>query len=493
MKLIKKTVSVLALLFVVFAMTGCTQILGKLLDKGADKLEEQNNNTPDPETPNITSEDEGYSFKVHYGAPITLTIKAEVADKGVLTYQWYSSSTDKREDATPITGTTDAEKLAVKTPIYAAFAPAAPEKDGIVTYYWCKVTNTSLKTGKTKENWSDGYAITVSNIERVHGYIDSTTVWNPLYTYYVDGWITIEKSLTIPAGTVVKCGKDADICTTGTGTIAVTGSKDYPVYFTSYLDESVGIKIPEFVGSATKAAKGDWKGIRIDGAQGSTFTYTTFRYSNEYALKLNKKANVANCVFTNNKSDENYSGALTIYTDAKESVVINNTFYNNDWPLTVSKDYTVDTSNIFHNPADVTVKNKYQAIILTSGNYINATGAKVDWMVTELPYYMVDSWLNVTKGTLNIGDNTHNVVVKFTADAEIYADQMGSITLGVGSILTSWKDDAHGGDIEADGQLIDPEWGDWAGIRLYGSDWNNAINKDTDRVLYNDKSKYQED
>ena len=183
---------------------------------------------------------------------------------------------------------------------------------------------------------------------------------------------------------------------------------------------------------------------------------------------------------------------MTIYTDAKESVVINNTFYNNDWPLTVSKDYTVDTSNIFHNPDDVTVKNKYQAIVLTTGNYINATGAVVDWKVTELPYYMVDSWLNVTKGTLNIGDNTHNVVVKFTADAEIYADQMGSITLGVGSILTSWKDDAHGGDIEADGQLIDPEWGDWAGIRLYDGDWDNAINKDTDRVLYNDKSKYQD-
>ena len=481
MKLIKKTVSVLALLFVVFAMTGCAELLGKI----AGKIEEE---TPDPETPSIDYEEE-YSFSLHYGEVQNLNVTAKIEDKGVLSFQWYKGTTDKREDATQIVGTTDLEKANVASPIFVFTASNKEE----VTYLWCKVTNTNLATGKKAENWSDRYKVTVSNIERVHGYIDSTTVWNPLYTYYVDGWITVEKSLTIPAGTVVKCGKDTDICTTGTGTLAVGGTKDYPVYFTSYLDESVGIAIPEFVGSATKAAKGDWKGIRIDGAQGSTFTYTTFRYSNEYALRLNKKANVANCVFTNNKSDENYSGALTIYTDAKESVVINNTFYNNDWPLTVSKDYTVDTSNIFHNPADVTVKNKYQAIILTSGNYINATGAIVDWMVTELPYYMVDSWLAVEKGTLNIGDNTHNVVVKFIADAEISAGQMGSITLGVGSILTSWKDDTHCGDIEADGNLIPPEWGDWAGIRLYGSDWNNAINKDTDRVLYNDKSKYQED
>ena len=490
MKLFKKALSVLALLFVVFAMTGCTQILGKLLNKGAEELEEQKNNTPDPESPSITSEDEGYSFMVHYGAPYTLTIKAEVGDSGVLTYQWYSSSTDKREDATAFEGTTDAEKIAAKTRRLATVAPTAPAKDGEVTYYWCKVTNTNLKTGKTKDNWSERYAVTVSNIERVHGYIESNTTWNSLYTYYIDGWLTVEKSLVIPAGTVVKCGKDADIVTTGTGTIAVGGTKDYPVYFTSYLDESVGIKIPEFIGSSTKAAKGDWKGIRIDGAQGSTFAYTTFRYSNEYALKLNKKANVANCVFVSNKSDDSYSAALMIDADAKDSTVINNVFYNNDWPLTCSKNYTVDTSNSFHDPADVTVKNKYQAIVLKGGSYIESART-VDWKVTELPYFFVDSWFTVTNGTLNIGDATHNVIVKFTADAEINEEQKGKITLGVGSILTSWKDDAHGGDIEANGQPVAPDWGDWGGIRLYDGDWNNAINKDTNRVLYNDKSKYE--
>ena len=488
MKLLKKSLSVLALLFVVFAMTGCTQILERMLNKGADELEEQKNNTPDPESPSITSEEDGYSFMVHYGEPITLKIKAEVADKGVLTYQWYSSSTDKRDDATPITGTTEAEKLAVKTPVYAAVAPNEPEKDGIVTYYWCKVTNTSLKTGKKAENWSDRYAITVSNIIRMNGkYIDENTTWNPLYTYYAEGWVCIKKALVIPAGTVIKCKKGVYIETADEGTITATGTADYPVYFTSYLDDSVGIAIPEFIGNATKAAKGDWDGVYIDGAKGSTFTNVVFRYANKAALTLKEETGVNGCKFVSNKS-ENYRGALDIDESANESIVTNNVFYNNDWPLSCSSNYSVATSNVFHNPDDDKITNKYQAITMYGGKYIEQKDV-VDWKVAELAYLFTDSWLDV-KGTLNIGAN---VTVKFNKDCYIDVRDTGSITLGTGCILTSWKDDAHGGDIEANEQPVAPKSGDWAGIWIEDQDgYNNSINKDS-RVLYNDKSKYQEE
>ena len=481
MKLFKKALSVLALLFVVFAMTGCTQILGKLLNKGAEELEEQKNNTPDPESPSITSEDEGYSFMVHYGAPYTLTIKAEVSDSGVLTYQWYSSSSDKRENATAIEG------AAAKLPAYITTAPTAPAKDGEVTYYWCKVTNTSLKTGKTKDNWSERYAITVSNIIRMNGkYIDENTTWNPLYTYYAEGWICIKKALVIPAGTVIKCKKGVYIETADEGTITVTGLADNPVYFTSYLDDSAGIKIPEFIGSATKAAKGDWDGLYIDGAKGSTITNAVFRYANKAAVTLKAETGVNNCKFVSNKS-ENYRGALDIAESANDSIVTNNIFYDNDWPLSCSSNYSVATSNVFHNPDDDKITNKYQAITMYGGKYIEQKDV-VNWKVSELAYLFTDSWLDV-KGTLNIGAG---VVVKFNKDCYIEVSDTGSITLGTGCILTSWKDDAHGGDIEANGQPVEPKSGDWAGIWLEDKGgYNNSINKDS-RVLYNDKSKYEE-
>lgn len=478
MKLFKKVMSVMTLLFVVFAMTGCAQLLSKL----AGKIEEE---TPEPEYPSVTTEDES-SFIARYGQMYTITIKAEREDGGILTYQWYKGASNNRDAAVAIDG------AAAKLPGYVFTTPATPTKDGEVSYYWCKVTNTNAATGKKAESWSDYFKVTVSNIERVHGYIEENTTWNPLYTYYVDSWLTVDKSLIIPAGTVVKLGKEGSINTTGEGTITAIGTESLPITFTSYLDHSVGITISEFAGSATKAAKGDWKGVEISGAQGSTFTYANFRYSTVYALGLFKKATVSSCTFTDNKSND-YSGALTIGEAGNESIVSNNVFYNNDWPLTCPKNYTVDTSNIFHNPNDENIKNVYQAIILKNGSYIE-NAKTVKWNVTELPYYFVDDWFTVSDGTLIIGDATHDVIVKFTAGSSIDTGEKGTLKLGASSILTSWKDDAHGGDMEANEQPVDPDWGDWEGISLYGSEkwgWDNAINKDTDRVLYNDKSKYQ--
>ena len=88
MKLFKKVMSVLTLLFVVFAMTGCAELLGKL----AGKIEEE---TPDPVTPSIDYEEE-YSYSLHYGEIQNIKVTAKAEDKGVLTYQWYKGTTDKR-------------------------------------------------------------------------------------------------------------------------------------------------------------------------------------------------------------------------------------------------------------------------------------------------------------------------------------------------------------------------------------------------------------
>lgn len=433
------------------------------------------------QSPVVNTPDET-SFSIHYGETATLSITATVDDRGTLSYQWYKGTSNNRDNASPITGATS-----------ASYIVTAPNAEVAKTYYWCKVTNT--KSGTTGYNWSYDFDVTVSNIIRLGGeYISSNTTWNATYTYYISSWVDVERSLVIPAGTVIKFKNGAYFETSDSGTITVQGTEENPVIFTSYLDD-VGITIPEFANSATSATKGDWKGVRIDGAAGSKIEYAVFRYSDEFALKLrDKKTTVNHCVFTDNKSNNDFSGALIIEENANESVVTNNVFYNNDYPLLVSANYSVDTSNIFHNPDDTEVKNVNQAIVMDGGKYIEQSKI-VNWKVTELPYFLKDSWVDVeTGGTLNIGDADHDVIVKFNNDCYIEIDENAFFTLGANSILTSWKDDAHGGDIEGNGQPAAPEDGDWKGISVYGAEnwgWGNEINKDEDCVLYNDKSLYQ--
>lgn len=478
MKLAKHSLfKVLIISSLVIALTGCDAIMGVL------------GNEPEPDGPKypsveITDYGDG-SATLHYGDEKTLTVTASVDDGGSLSYQWYKGTTNNTDKASAISGETS-----------ASYKITAPSEEVEKTYYWCKVTNS--KNGKTESAWTNAYDITVSNIIRYNGdSITSNTTWDSTYTYFITSWVEVEKSLVIPKGTVVKFDKDAYLKTSGSGTITVNGSitdeETAPVIFTSYLDHSVGIPIPEYASSATKAEKGDWKGIEISGAQGSKFDYVIFRYANISALELNKKTTVQNCVFTNNKSNDDFSGALTIREDANESVVKNNIFYNNDWPLYVSANYSVDTSNIFHNPDDANIKNVHQAIVVETGRTI-AQGKTANWKITELPYYVTGSgshWVGVN-GTLNIGDADNNVVVKFDTEGYIDVGETGNFTLGTNSILTSWKDNEHGEDIWAGEDVGSVEWGDWEGIQFYGVSYNNEINKDTTRVIYNNKENYGE-
>ena len=482
MKLAKHSLfKVLIISSLVIALTGCDAILGKFLPQAE---------LDGPDKPSVAIADYGDgSATLHYGDSKTLTVTASVDDGGSLSYQWYKGTEYDTDKASAISGATS-----------ASYKITAPSEEVEKTYYWCKVTN--KKNGKTESAWTYAYDITVSNIIRYNGdSITTNTTWDSTYTYFIKSWVSVESSLVIPKGTVVKFDKDAYLETSGSGTITVNGSitdeETAPVIFTSYLDHAAGIDIPEHKGSATTAEKGDWKGIEISGAQGSKFNYAIFRYANVSALILKAKTTVQNCVFTDNKSNDEFSGALRIDEDANESVVKNNIFYNNDWPLYVSANYSVDTSNIFHNPDYESVTNTNQAIVLECGKYIKQ-GKTVNWMVTELPYFAAHgTWVSVDAGgLLNIGDDDNDVIVKFNNGFCLETnDSNGLIKLGQNSILTSWKDDEHGGDIENNGQPADPEDGDWDGVSIAGADcfgWKNALNMDSERVLYNDKSKYEE-
>ena len=303
--------------------------------------------------------------------------------------------------------------------------------------------------------------------------------------YFLTDYFSIKGTLNIGDGVIVKVQKDSNIETNDAGIIIAKGTEANPIIFTSYRDNSVGVPMKEYINN--NPDKGDWKGIQIKDSTGSKFEYCKFSYTKQSALSLNNSADVKNCIFTYNKS-EGRSGALHLNDRAGGSIVTNNTFYNNDWPLSCPNKYTVATSNIFHNPDNKEIKNQKQAIVLDQGERIEDT---TYWAITELPYFVTNGCVEVS-GTLNIADN---VIVKFAHESELGTSATGTISPGTTTIFTSYRDDAHGGDIEADGQPTAPADGDWQGIYLYGSDkwgWDNELNKDTTRVLYNDTSKYTE-
>ncbi len=462
MKLAKHSLfKVLIISSLVIALTGCDAILGKLLPQAE---------LDGPDYPSVEIADYGDgSATLHYGDEKTLTVTASVDDGGSLSYQWYKGTTNNTDKASAISGETS-----------ASYKITAPSEEVEKTYYWCKVTN--KKNGKTADKWSYAYAITVSNIIKVTNIVEPTT-WKFPYTYYVeDGNYWVSKALTIEPGVVVKFGKEGRLTADETGYILAEGTSEKPIYFTSYRDNTKGITIPDEAGSTVQ--KGDWKGVLIMGATGSKFDHCVFSYADQSALGIYKKSTVTNCTFTNNKSSIEYSGALTIvYIDdvtngGQKSEVKNNCFYNNDWPLDVPTFYTVDTSNIFHNPNNAEEKNANQAIVLRSVTIPSSNVA--NWEVEEVPYFFASDfmWLN---GTLNIGMTNANVVVKFWQNGKIDDENgVGTFKLGPNVILTSYRDKDVRGDIFNGDEPADAAVGDWRGIKL-GNQW--AFKNDA-RVKY---------
>ncbi|MBO4507168.1 MAG: hypothetical protein J5747_00850, partial [Spirochaetaceae bacterium] len=281
MNFVKNSFVVLIAVLLIVGLCGCDPLLGGV----------GSGNTSSAEYPTVSVKDDEYDYSLHYGNEQKLEVIASVDDGGTLSYQWYSSDKDKKDNATAISGATN-----------KSYTYTAPSEEISAKYFWCKVTN--KKGTKTNETWTYTIKVSVSNIIRLNGVnYEEPQTWNAAYTYYLEGWVNTRNSLTIPAGTVIKAGTNGYLYTDDAGTITAVGTEENPIIFTSYRDNSVGITIPEFKGSSVKAAKGDWDGIAINGNSGSKFEYCNFTYADTFALNLNNTATVNNCTFTFNESE----------------------------------------------------------------------------------------------------------------------------------------------------------------------------------------------
>ncbi|GAB1432138.1 hypothetical protein MASR2M29_07630 [Spirochaetota bacterium] len=322
---------------------------------------------------------------------------------------------------------------------------------------------------------NEGNELLADNVIKVEYDITSTTTWLEGKVYYVVDDITVRTgaTLVIQPGTIVKFKADCSLSTEDGATINATGTADKPIYFTSILDTTVGgDSILNDVN--TTPVPGSWKYLYIsDGSNSNKSIYCHIRYSGGYgwaALDLRGQAQIDHCVFSENLcglEPWNNSYAALHIKNAAGVTVTNNLFFRNRWPLAMPSNLSIDASNSFsydhdNNGGTPALTNTYQGICVNTTDMDGTT----KWEETDVPYCLFNELVIDTGMTFTIANGA---VLKMTGN-EIDKYDAGTFNYGT-TIFTSYKDDAHGGDTNADGTASNASVGDWEGIWLEPNVW----------------------
>ncbi len=310
------------------------------------------------------------------------------------------------------------------------------------------------------------------NVIEVKGKIDQATTWKAGNVYVLDGSnLRIEAVLTIEAGVTVKL-KDARIDVVG-GKIIAVGTAQKRIVFTSIADDRYcGDSNGD--GNATSPAKGDWTGIYLNGTTETIFQYVDIFYSGKNsggssnAFRISgpnsvsftfDNCRIAHTLYTESSYDSScaFHGSSAM-SDSKVSKFTNNVFFDNGKPLFINAYYNLDSSNKFHNPDNPSQANTHNGIYLD----FSGLDRTVTWSNTEVAYVLDEYCQVFGASTINIGPN---VVVKFKrSSAGLQRNAPQNINLHNTAILTSYRDDAHAGDTNGDGNISSPIKGDWNGF-----------------------------
>lgn len=310
----------------------------------------------------------------------------------------------------------------------------------------------------------------------VSGTINEPTVWEEGFVYVIDGsHLSVRSVLTIKPGAIIKI-RNASISIYEEGKILAEGTADKRIVFTSLADDRY-CGDTNGDGNATQAEKGDWVGLDLHGTVGSVFKYVDIFYAGQssggtnFAVTIGWQQSVAftfdHCriAHTFHQSGNNsYAFHGSSYMkDASVSKFTNNALYDNGKPIYFQGYYQLNQSNVFHNPEEPSVKNKYNGIYIDING--GSDGLSVNWDNTEVPY--VYEQVNLIGGTPTATINIKpNVIVKFSYPSGGLQSYNGSVQLDPTAILTSYKDDTHGGDTNGDGNTTTPANGDWKGFRV---------------------------
>ena len=326
------------------------------------------------------------------------------------------------------------------------------------------------------------------NLVIIENDITEFTTWSGDSVYLIKAWdFYVMNTLVIEPGAVIKFhpADGPDMTLSGSGTIMANGTATKPIVFTSYKDDSRGGDTNED-GDATNPSVKDWGNVNTNGTNGSVFKYCEFYYggNSSYSTTLTFEAGstgtVENCTFAHNAGDDasGWYGALDFSSADKNSTLSGNIFYDNVRPLSVIADMDIPDDQVFHDPDDAYVTNKYNGIFVETIDEI--TRANVSWLETEVPFVIDDNdWYIVSGASLTLGDN---VILKFRPGSELILDDGPSALInynGTGVYFTSYKDDIKLGDTNGDGTATSPVKGDWIGIYDNSADlmfsWPNIL------------------
>lgn len=301
--------------------------------------------------------------------------------------------------------------------------------------------------------------------------VTTPTTWHAGNVYVIYTYdFYVEDTLVIEPGTIVKFHPaDGPMLTLGgMGTIVADGTASSPIVFTSFKDDAHGGDTNED-GSATSPARKDWLQINTNGLNGSLFDYCEFFYGGggTYTTTLaltagSDNVTVTRCTFAHNDGSDasGWYGALEANSGGAGVVIRNNVFYDNVRPLSVSDQFEVDNSNVFHNPANASQTNTCNGIFV----YTTTVSSALSWGETEVAFVIDDNdWWIDDIGSLTLADN---VVLKFRPGSVLVLDEGDELINynGTGVAFTSYKDDSRKGDTNGDGGVTTPADNDWGGI-----------------------------
>jgi hypothetical protein len=302
--------------------------------------------------------------------------------------------------------------------------------------------------------------------------ISSNTHWTRGF-YAIECDVRVNAALTIDPGATLMFDAGHSMFVSGTGTLNASGTAAAPIVFTSVRDNVHGCN----AGGTVAAAAQDWNGVAVN-ASGSTFDHCAFYYaggSDSAALGVSdgNRVTVTNSIFGHNQGPTNSpsaTAALEAGGAAAGTVIQNDVFYDNRIPLRISPNFSVDDTNLYDNGASAPTNpqpNEYNGIDFVGGNSCAIIASNVTWSAKKVPFIIGSPsgpGLCVRSGgQLTLGPN---VTMKFFPGGSLVVDSTSTLTTGAGDVFTSFKDDSHGGDTNADQAATSPGYGDWNGIDL---------------------------
>lgn len=284
-------------------------------------------------------------------------------------------------------------------------------------------------------------SITIDDFIKKSGTLSNNETWSGDEIYYVSNDLTIEATVTIEPGCIVKIREGKGITVRSGGKILATGNETNRIYFTSINDDRGGI-LPN---SDNETEKQDWESIKIDETgTGCIFQFCTFEYGNR---TLEISDGDVEITITDNIFENNYYGLCAKY-GVTNSTIERNRFFSNTYPMLIDATIPLGNSNMFTSE-DGKTDNTYQRITFyTFGNSL--IDKDTTFEETELPfnggYAGFKIYENITL-TLKSG-----VVVTMSQGAPITIKYGGDFIMEDGSIITSTEDESLDGNgtVEAD-------------------------------------------